>query len=115
MDESQVMNLDSAVQILVAGKTLLVLGVTEFRSVDGGKTWSSLRSNISSLMTPRFPAVAIDENTFYKADTFGISRTTDAGESWHPFVNGMTGPAMHDLIALNHRLYMHIGGDCPVN
>ena len=110
-DESQVINLPSAIQVLAAGKTLLVLGVAEFRSIDGGKTWTPLRSNISSYMTPRFPAVAIDENTFYKADTFGISRTTDAGKSWHPYVDGMTGPATYDLIALNHRLYMHIGGD----
>ena len=108
-DESQVINLDSAIQILAVGETLLVLGVAEFRSIDGGKTWTSLRSNISSFMTPRFPAVAIDENTFYKADVYGISRTTDAGESWHPFVNGMTVPSMHDLTALNYRLYMHIG------
>ena len=110
-DESQVINLDSAIQILAADKTLLVLGIAEFRSVDGGKTWTPLRSIINSYMAPRFPAVALDENTFYKADAFGISRTTDAGASWHPFVNGMTGPLTHDLIALNNRLYMHIGGD----
>jgi len=110
-DESQVTNLDSAIQVLAAGKTLLILGVTEFRSIDGGKTWTHLRSNISSLGLPRFPAVAIDENTFYKADAYGSSRTTDAGESSHPYVAGMTGPATYDLIDLNHRLYMHIGGD----
>ena len=110
-DESQVINLDAAIQILAAGKTLLVLGIVDFRSVDGGKTWTPLGSNISSYMAPRYPAVATDEKTFYKADAFGVSRTTDAGESWHPFVNGMTGPEMHDLIALNNRLYMHSGGD----
>ncbi|RKU18749.1 hypothetical protein C6503_08835 [Candidatus Poribacteria bacterium] len=110
-DESQVTNLDSAMQVLAAGKTLLVLGITEFRSSDGGQTWISIRSNISSHMVPRFPAIATDERTFYKADAFGISRTTDAGESWHPFVNGMTGPLTRDLIALNNKLYMHIGGD----
>ena len=110
-DESQVMNLDSAIQVLAARKTLFVLGVTEFRSIDSGKTWTALRSNTNSYSTHRFPAIAIDENTFYKADAFGISRTTDAGESWHPFVDGMTGAAMYDLITLNNRLYMHIGGD----
>lgn len=110
-DESQVINLDSAIQVLAAGKTLFVLGVAEFRSIDGGQTWTPLRSIINSYMAPRFPAIAIDERTFYKADAFGISRTTDAGESWHPFVNGMTGPEFYDLVALNHRLYMHIGGD----
>lgn len=110
IDASQVMHLDSALQILAVDKTLFVLGVTEFRSRDGGKTWTRLRSNLSSRSVRRFPAIAIDENTFYKADPYGISRTTDAGESWHPFVNGMTGPTTYDLIALNQRLYMHIGG-----
>ena len=110
-DKSQVINLDSAIQVLAAGKTLLVLGIAEFRSIDGGQTWIPLRSIINSYMAPRFPAIAIDETTFYKADAFGISRTTDAGESWHSFVNGMTGPITHDLIALNNKLYMHIGGD----
>ena len=111
IDESRVMHLDSALQILAVDKTLFVLGVTEFRSRDGGKTWTRLRSNISSKDIPRFPAIAIDENTFYKADPYGISRTTDAGQTWHPFVNGMTGPTTYDLIALNQRLYMHIGGN----
>ena len=110
-DEFQVTNLASAIQILAAGKTLLVLGIAEFRSINGGRTWTPLRSIINSYMAPRFPAIAIDERTFYKADAFGISRTTDAGVSWHPFVNGMTGPELYDLVALNHRLYMHIGGD----
>ncbi len=110
IDASRVMHFDSALQILAVDKTLFVLGVTEFRSRDGGKTWTRLRSNISSRSVSRFPAIAIDENTFYKADPYGISRTTDAGESWHPFVNGMTGPAIYDLIALNQRLYMRIGG-----
>jgi photosystem II stability/assembly factor-like uncharacterized protein/DNA-binding CsgD family transcriptional regulator len=110
IDESQVVSLDSALQILAVRKTLLVLGVDEFRSSDGGKTWTSLRSNISSFMTPRFPAVAINERTFYKVDAFGVSRTTDAGASWHPFVKGMMGPLTHDLIAVNNRLYMHSGG-----
>ena len=110
-DESQVMHLESGIQVLAVGKTLFVLGVTEFRSIDGGKTWTRLRSIMNSVNMPRFPAVAVDENTFYKADVYGISRTTDAGASWHPYVNGMTGPSMHDLTALNHRLYMHIGRD----
>jgi RNA polymerase sigma factor (sigma-70 family) len=110
IDASQVMHLDSALQILAVDKTLFVLGVTEFRSRDGGKTWTRLRSNLSSRSVRRFPAIAIDENTFYKADPYGISRTTDAGETWHPFVKGMTGPVTYDLIALNQRRYMHIGG-----
>ncbi len=111
-DESGVMDIiDAGIQILAVDKTLFVLGVTEFRSRDGGKTWTRLRANMSSRMVPSFPAIAIDANTFYKGGKFGISRTTDAGESWHPFVKGMTGPRIYDFIALNQRLYMNIGRD----
>ncbi len=110
-NKPEVMNLDAAIQVLAAGKTLLILGISEFRSTDAGKTWTSLRDNLNAFGVSRFPAVAADENTFYKVDIFGISRTTDAGETWHPFVNGMTGPATYDLITLTHRFYMHIGGD----
>ena len=110
-NKPEVMNLDAAIQVLAAGKTLLILGISELRSTDAGKTWTSLRDNLNALGVSRFPAVVADENTFYKVDIFGISRTTDAGETWHPFVNGMTGPATYDLITLTHRFYMHIGGD----
>ena len=110
-NKPEVMNLDAAIQVLAAGKTLLILGISELRSTDAGKTWTSLRDNLNAFGVSRFPAVVADENTFYKVDIFGISRTTDAGETWHPFVNGMTGPATYDLITLTHRFYMHIGGD----
>ena len=111
INKPEVMNLDAAIQVLAAGKTLLILGISELRSTDAGKTWTPLRDNLNAFGVSRFPAVVADENTFYKVDIFGISRTTDAGETWHPFVNGMTGPATYDLITLTHRFYMHIGGD----
>ena len=111
-DESQVMNLRSALQVLAVGKTIYLLGITEFRSVDGGKTWTSLRSSpISSLNQSSFPAVAVDEKTFYKADALGVSRTTDAGEAWRPYINGMTGPRIRGLVAFNGKLYMRTWGD----
>ena len=49
----------------------------------------------------------MDENTFYKAGPSGIYRTTDAGESWHLFMDGMVGTRMLDLVSVNNRLYAH--------
>ena len=53
--------------------------------------------------------VARDENTFYKTGIYGMHRTIDGGESWHPFMEGMVGTNILDLVALNDRLYVHTG------
>ena len=55
--------------------------------------------------------MAVDENTFYKTGALGIHRTIDGGESWHPFMDGMVGTGILNLVALNNRLYAHTGDD----
>ena len=101
----------TGMKLVVARETLLLLGVTELRSRDGGQTWTDLGFD-RNLFTPgSFSTVPIDENTFYKVGAFGVHRTTDGGESWHPFMNGMVGTRMLDLVAFNNRLYMHTGSD----
>ena len=51
--------------------------------------------------------MAVDEQTFYRAGIFGVHRTTDGGNSWHPFTNGMAGTVTLDLVLFNDRLYAH--------
>ena len=51
----------------------------------------------------------MNENTFYKVGPSGILRTTDSGDSWHPFTNGMVGTKVQDLVAFNNRLYVYTG------
>ncbi|MDE0326821.1 MAG: sigma-70 family RNA polymerase sigma factor [Candidatus Poribacteria bacterium] len=101
----------SGISLLVAGKTILVQTFTQFRSTDSGQTWTELGFEIDSLKQNAFPSVATDENTFYKATPSGIYRTTDAGKSWHLFMDGMVGTGILDLVALNSRLYAHAGGE----
>ena len=101
----------SGISLLVAGKTILAQASTRFRSRDGGKTWTDLGFDMDSFMLNALPAVAVDENTFYKAGPSGIHRTTDGGESWHLFMDGMVGTRILDLIAGNNRLYAHTGDD----
>ena len=101
----------TATRLLVTGETLLVQDIEQFRSTDGGKTWTNLGFDTNRLMLSSFRGVAINKNTFYKVDTFGIQRTTDGGDSWHPFMDGIVGTRMWDLVALNNRFYVHTGTD----
>ena len=109
--ESPFMGLPSGIKISVAGETLLVTGTTNFYSTDRGQTWTSLGVDLNSFMVSRFPVVAVDERTFYKAGGFGIHRTIDGGKSWHPFMKGIQGTGVLNLVAFNNRLYAHIGND----
>ena len=109
--ESPLMRFPSGIKISVAGEALLVTGTANFYSTDRGQTWTSLGIDMNSFMVSRFPVVAVDEKTFYKAGGFGIQRTVDGGKSWHPFMNGILGTRILNLVALNNRLYAHTGDD----
>ena len=97
----------SGVKLLVAGETLLALGITRFRSADGGETWTELGIEGNTSILNSFPGTAVDERTFYKAGIRGVHRTTDGGESWHLFMDGMTGTRAISLTSLNNILYTH--------
>ena len=99
------------ISLLVADRTILAQAFTQFRSRDGGQTWTDLGFEIDSLKQNAFPSAATDENTFYKVGTSGIYRTTDAGESWHLFMDGIVGTKMLNLGSVNNRLYAHTEED----
>ena len=92
----------TGIRMSVTDETILVQGVELFRSRDGGKTWANLGNEVNSVAF-----VALNENTFYKAGIYGIYRTTDGGESWYPFMDGMVGTGILELVAFNNRLYGH--------
>ena len=97
----------SNIAVLAADETLWALGKHQFHSVDGGKTWT--KRNLGGIRSNKFAAVMVNERVLYKTNRFGIHRTTDGGESWHIFLNGMTGTLLIDLVAFNNRLYAHTG------
>ena len=106
------MKISPGVKVLAAGKTILALGVTAFRSTDGGKTWTDFgfdmsdpNSSMSSFTLSVFPAVGVDENTFFKVGALGLTRSTDGGESWHSFMTGIVGTNIQDLVAFKNDLY----------
>ena len=110
--------LSPGIKVLTAGKTLWALGYIGFqcRSTDGGETWTNHGykkldplSMMNSFMLSVFPAIGMNENILFKASPFGLIRSTDAGESWHPFMTGMVGTQISNLVAFKNALYAYTG------
>ena len=118
INESILLKMSPGIRVLTAGGTLWALGYTgfQFRSTDRGKTWThpeanklDLNSMVNSMMLSVFPVVGVDENTLFKAGLFGLTRSTDSGESWHPFIAGMVGTGIFKLLAFKNALYINTG------
>ncbi len=105
--KSHMMKISSGVKVLAAQKSTLILGLVSFHSTDGGKTWTELGQD-SMTMLSWIPAVAVDENTFLKEGTSGLTRSTDGGQSWHPFMNGMVSTSLFNLVGFKNELYTSI-------
>lgn len=111
-DKPSIMTGPRNAYILSAGKTLLVLdGGMNFRSNDNGHTWANLGFDRNSIRQNIFTTAVVDQNTFFIAGPFGIHRTIDSGDAWHPFMEGMIGTRIRSLTAFNNRLYTHTGSD----
>ena len=99
------------VRLLVAGEILLTQGNELFRSADAGQTWTRLKVDTYLLNNVNLQGVAVDDRTFYAIGMFGVYRTTNAGNSWHPFTDGIVGTRVRNLVAFNNRLYAYTGHD----
>ncbi|MYA54931.1 sigma-70 family RNA polymerase sigma factor [Candidatus Poribacteria bacterium] len=111
ISKSSFLKPSTGMKILAVGQSLLIQDFELFRSRDGGQTWINLGFDASPFILNNFQAVAVNENIYYKVDAFGIHRTTDSGESWHPFMNGIVGTGIRDLVAFDNKLYVHTGKD----
>ena len=96
----------SAMAMAVRGETILARGLRLFCSKDDGMTWTNLGFDPDI-----FAYLAFDKNTFYKTGNSGLYRTTDAGESWHHFMDGIVGTGVRDLVVFNNSLYVHTNGN----
>ena len=99
------------IKFAIVGETLLAQGLGLFRSTDAGQTWTNLGIEANLLTPESFQSVGIDERNFYTVGTRGVYQTTDAGDSWHLFMNGMVGTRMQNLVVFNDRLYTRTGDD----
>ena len=102
---SHMMKVSSGAKVLSAGNAVLVLGMLSFRSTDGGKTWTEFGFN-SNIVAPTIgPSVAVDENTIFRVGISGLTRSTDGGESWHPFTDGIVSTHIFNLVGFKDALY----------
>ena len=116
---SFLMKASPGVKVVAAEKTVLALGMMiNFRSTDNGKTWTEFGFDFktadmnsltnamwSSTTLSMFPAIAVNENTILKAGVLGLTRSTDGGESWHPFMNGIVNTQIFNLVGFKNELY----------
>ena len=103
--KSHMMRVSSGAKVLAAGNAVLVLGMLSFHSMDNGKTWTEFGFN-PNIVTPTIsPSVVVDENTIFRDSTSGLMRSTDGGESWHPFMNGIVGTSIFNLVGFKNELY----------
>ena len=56
------------------------------------------------------PTIALDESNFYRRYYGGITRSTDGGDTWHPFVTGISNFDVQNLSSVKNVLYGVTGG-----
>ena len=100
-------SVNSGMEFWVADEILIAQGYERFRSTDAGKTWTKLGTNMLSLTGLNSRHIGVNGSTFYAVGTQGVFRTIDAGESWHPFMDGIIGTRIRSLVALNNRVYAY--------
>ena len=106
-DKSALVRTPTGIRFLPVDETFLTQNTPKPHLSDGGQTWTNFESDLNSFTLNKQPLVAVDERTFYRTGIFGVHRTTDAGNSWHSFTNGMAGTTTLDLVLFNDRLYAH--------
>ena len=101
----------TTVKIVPAGDTLMVIGPGgTLLSYNHGETWIDPGRDPHAFTLGFLPVVAVDDNNFYKSELSGVTRSTDGGHSWHPFMTGLASAEVQSLIAGKNRLYAITGG-----
>ena len=102
---SHMMKASSSTKVVSTGNAVLALGMLSFHSTDAGKTWTEFGFNSDEMMMDISPAVAVDENTIFKTGPSELKRSTDGGESWHLFTDGIVGINVFNLVGFKNELY----------
>ena len=98
-------SMSRSVRLVAVGETVFALGVNLLRSTDAGSTWEDLGFHKHASTLNTFPAVALDESAIFVAGTNGVGRSTDGGNTWHPFMTGITELHVFDITQINNVLY----------
>ena len=97
------------VRVVPVGKTLMLMGYREILlSYDAGETWMNPGDDPHA--SGEFPAVVLDEDNFYRTNLHKITRSTDGGFTWHPFMTGIANSDIQNLSTFKNVLYAGTGG-----
>ena len=104
------------INILASNQTIIAIGLYLYRSRDKGLTWIQFDSvDTASLLNgiddAEYVEAGVDGNIFYIHGYRGIQRTTNDGESWHQFMDGIIGTEARELVSLKNRLYANISNE----
>ena len=94
----------TGIKLLPAGETSLMQNIQRLYSEEGAPM--NLRSAMDLFMLNKQPFVTVDDNT-YRTGIYGTYHTTDGGNSWKPFMEGMEGSVTLGLFVFNDQLYLH--------
>ena len=94
----------TAVEVVPVGDLLVLKGSSGVLiSDDGGETWVDPKPGAHTFGA--FPLVALDESNFYITHPSGITRSTNGGITWHPFMTGMVNSDVPNLAIVSNVLY----------
>ena len=113
-DNSEVEKTSRLKMVAVQEQLLVLDDGNSYYSNDAGETWISLDLDTLN-MADTFAVVMSGANTFYTGGRFGIQRTTDAGETWHPFNTGLVRTSVDNLVHANRALYATIWKELVVS
>lgn len=99
-----------SIRVVPVGKRLILIGYGGvLRSDDGGETWMDPGKDPHA--SGPSPAIALDENNFYRAYHDGITRSTDGGLRWHPFMTGIANSDIQNIKTVKNVLYAATAGN----
>ena len=78
-------------------------------SDNGGQSWESISSNLPLSPVNVIREDPIKENILYLGNDMGTFVSFDQGKKWHPFVEGLTNAAVHDLVVQSDHNHLLIG------
>ena len=98
-----------AIRVVPVGKKILLMSFGGILcSYDAGETWMDLGNDRHAFGAS--PTIALDESNFYRTYYGGITRSTDGGDTWHPFVTGIANFNVQNLSSVKNVLCGVTGG-----
>ena len=99
----------NSIKVVAVEKKIMLMGFKEiFLSHDAGETW--MNPGNDPLHLGGGPAIALDENKFYRTNLHKITRSRDGGFTWHSFMTGIADSDIQNLSTVKNVLYAVTGG-----